>query len=58
MKKRLKSPAFASGVDRAEVAEGFRMLMEAIGGTEDDHLARIIAALRPHAAELGLAPQA
>lgn len=57
VKKRLKSAAFASGVDRAEVAEGLRMLIEEIGGTEDEHLARIIAALRPHAAELGLAPQ-
>ena len=54
VKKRLRSPAFASGVDRAEVAEGLRMLMETIGGTEDEHLARIIAALRPHAEELGL----
>jgi len=57
VKKRLKSPAFASGVNRAEVAEGLRMLMEAIGGSEDEHLARIIAALKPHAAELGLMPQ-
>ena len=57
VKKRLKSPAFASGVDRAEVAEGLRMLMEAIGGSEDEHLARIIAALRPYEVELGLAPQ-
>ena len=57
VKKRLKSPAFASGVDREEVAAGFRMLSEALGGDEDAHLARIIAALKPHAAELGLAPQ-
>lgn len=57
VKKRLKSPAFAAGVDRGEVAEGFRMLIEAVGGSEDEHLARIIAALRPHAAELGLQPQ-
>jgi predicted hydrolase (HD superfamily) len=57
VKKRLKSPAFASGVDRFEVAESLRMLMAEIGGSEDEHLARIIAALRPHAAELGLAPQ-
>lgn len=56
VKKRLKSPAFAAGVDRGEVAEGLRMLMEATGGTEDAHIARIIAALKPHAAELGLAP--
>ncbi len=57
VKKRLKSPAFASGVNRDEVAAGLGMLMAAIGGSEDDHLARIIAALKPHAAELGLLPQ-
>lgn len=56
VKKRLKSPAFAAGVDRGEVAEGLRMLMEAVGGTEDEHLARIIAALKPHAEALGLVP--
>lgn len=57
VKKRLKSPAFAAGVSRAEVAAGLGMLIEAIGGDEDAHIARIIAALKPHAAELGLAPQ-
>ncbi len=56
VKKRLKSPAFAAGVDRHEVAEGLRMLMSALGGSEEDHISRIIGALRPHAADLGLAP--
>ncbi|WP_026853778.1 HD domain-containing protein [Geothrix fermentans] len=54
VKKKLKDKAFAAGVDRHEVAEGFRMLMEAVGGTEDEHLARIIAVLHEHRAELGL----
>ncbi len=54
MKKKLKDKAFAAGVDRFEVAEGFRLLMEAVGGTEEEHLARIIAVLHHHRAELGL----
>ncbi|HJW72444.1 MAG TPA: HD domain-containing protein [Geothrix sp.] len=55
VKKKLKDKAFAAGVDRFEVAEGLRMLIEAIGGTEDEHLARIITVLHAHRAELGLA---
>ena len=55
VKKKLKDKAFAAGVDRFEVAEGFRMLMEATDGTEDDHLARIIGVLHTHREELGLA---
>lgn len=55
VKKKLKDKAFAAGVDRHEVAEGFRMLIEAVGGTEDEHLARIIAVLHAHREELGLA---
>lgn len=55
VKKKLKDKAFAAGVDRFEVAEGFRMLIEAKGGTEDEHLARIIAVLHAHRQELGLA---
>ena len=55
VKKKLKDKAFAAGVDRFEVAEGFRMLMEATGGTEDGHLARIIGVLHEHREELGLA---
>lgn len=54
VKKKLKDKAFAAGVDRFEVAEGLRLLMEAIGGTEDEHLARIIAVLHEHREELGL----
>jgi predicted hydrolase (HD superfamily) len=54
VKKKLKDKAFAAGVDRHEVAEGFRMLMDGVGGTEDEHLARIIAVLHLNRAELGL----
>jgi predicted hydrolase (HD superfamily) len=54
VKKKLKDKAFAAGVDRHEVAEGLRMLIEAVGGTEDEHLARIIAVLHEHRVELGL----
>lgn len=57
VKKKLKDKSFAAGVDRAEVAEGLRMLMDAAGGTEDGHLARIIAVLHAHREELGLMPQ-
>lgn len=55
VKKKLKDKAFAAGVDRFEVAEGLRMLMAAVGGTEEEHLARIIAVLHEHRVELGLA---
>ena len=55
VKKKLKDKAFAAGVDRFEVAEGFRMLQEAVGGTEEEHLARIIAVLHQNRGELGLA---
>ncbi|HET8900513.1 MAG TPA: HD domain-containing protein, partial [Holophagaceae bacterium] len=56
VKKKLKDKAFAAGVDRHEVAEGFRMLSEAAGGTDDEHLARILAVLHAHREELGLLP--
>jgi predicted hydrolase (HD superfamily) len=58
VKKKLKDKTFAAGVDRFEVAEGLRMLMEAAGGTEDGHLARILAVLHAHREELGLLPPA
>ena len=58
VKKKLKDKAFAAGVDRFEVAEGLRMLIEAAGGTEEEHLARIIAVLHRHRTELGLLPPA
>lgn len=54
VKKKLKDKTFAAGVDRHEVAEGLRMLVEAVGGTEDGHLARIIATLHAHREALGL----
>ena len=54
VKKKLKDKAFAAGVDRFEVAEGFRMLIETVGGTEEEHLARIIAVLHSHREALGL----
>jgi predicted hydrolase (HD superfamily) len=54
VRKKLKDKAFAAGVDRAEVTEGLRMLMAEVGGTEDDHLARVIAVLHEHRSELGL----
>lgn len=56
VKKKLKDKAFAAGVDRFEVAEGFRMLTEAAGGTDDEHLARILAVLHANRDELGLLP--
>jgi predicted hydrolase (HD superfamily) len=56
VRKKLKDKAFAAGVDRHEVAEGLRMLIEAVGGTEDEHLARIIGVVHAHRAELGLLP--
>ncbi|HXC16242.1 MAG TPA: HD domain-containing protein [Holophagaceae bacterium] len=56
VKKKLKDKAFAAGVDRHEVTEGFRMLMEATGGTEEGHLVRILAVLHEHREELGLLP--
>lgn len=56
VRKRLKDKAFAAGVDRFEVKEGLRMLMEAAGGTEDEHLSRIISVLHEHREELGLLP--
>jgi predicted hydrolase (HD superfamily) len=48
--KKLKDKAFAAKVERAEVHAGVAML----GVDLSEHIAFIIAALRPHAAELGL----
>lgn len=56
VKKKLKDKAFAAGVDRHEVREGLRMLIEAVGGTEEEHLTRILAVLHAHREELGLLP--
>jgi predicted hydrolase (HD superfamily) len=48
--KKLKDKGFAAKVERAEVHAGVEML----GVDLADHIGFIIAALRPHAAELGL----
>jgi putative nucleotidyltransferase with HDIG domain len=51
VRKKLKQPSFAAAVDREEVREG----AAALGEDFDEHLAFVIAALEPHAEELGLA---
>jgi predicted hydrolase (HD superfamily) len=48
--KKLKDKSFAAKVERAEVYAGTEML----GVDLSEHIAFIISALRPHAAELGL----
>ena len=48
--KKIKDKSFAAGVDRHEVREGARLL----GVELRDHVAFLIEALRPHAAELGM----
>jgi predicted hydrolase (HD superfamily) len=50
VKKKLKQPSFASGVNRADVYEG----AEALGVELDGHIAFVVAAMRPIAGELGL----
>lgn len=51
VKKKLKDKRFAAKVDRHEVRTGAELL----GVELDQHIAFVIEALRPHAAELGLA---
>ncbi len=50
VKKKMKTPAFAAAVNREELREG----AEKLGVDFDEHLAFVIAALEPHADELGL----
>jgi putative nucleotidyltransferase with HDIG domain len=50
VKKKLKQPSFAAGVNRDEVSQG----AEELGVDFDEHVAFVIAALEEHAAELGL----
>ena len=50
VKKKLKDKAFAAKVEREECEAGARLL----GVTMDEHISFLIAALRPHAVELGL----
>lgn len=50
VKKKLKQKSFAAGVERGEVQAGADLL----GVDLTEHIAFVIEALRPHAAELGL----
>jgi putative nucleotidyltransferase with HDIG domain len=50
VRKKLKQPSFAAGVHRDEVYAG----AELIGLSLDEHIANVVAALRPIAKELGL----
>jgi putative nucleotidyltransferase with HDIG domain len=50
VRKKLKQPSFASGVNRDDVYNGAELL----GVELDDHIAFVTAALRPIARELGL----
>ena len=49
-KKKLKQPSFAAGVHRDEVYAGAELL----GLELDEHIANVVAAMQPIAAELGL----
>jgi putative nucleotidyltransferase with HDIG domain len=50
VKKKLKQPSFASGVNRDEVQQGAELLEIDL----DEHIRNVIAALQPIARELGL----
>ena len=50
VKKKLKQPSFASGVNRQDVYEG----AEELGVELDEHIAFVVGAVRPIAGELGL----
>jgi putative nucleotidyltransferase with HDIG domain len=50
VKKKLKTPAFAAGVNRDEVRQG----AEELGVDFDEHVTRVIAALEERSSELGL----
>ena len=52
VKKKLKQPSFAAGVNREEVREG----AEELGVDFDEHLAFLIAAMEDRANDLGIAP--
>jgi putative nucleotidyltransferase with HDIG domain len=51
VKKKLKQPSFAAGVDRDEVRQG----VEELGVDLDEHISFLIEAMEDHADELGLA---
>jgi putative nucleotidyltransferase with HDIG domain len=50
VKKKLKQPSFAAGVNRQDVYEG----ADGLGVELDEHIAFVVAAMRPIAGELGL----
>ena len=52
VKKKMKQPSFAAAVDREELRQGAAEL----GEDFDEHVAFVIAAMQPRAAELGLTP--
>ncbi len=52
VKKKLKQPSFAAGVNRDEVRDG----AEELGVDFDEHVAFVIAAMEERAEELGLTP--
>ena len=54
VKKKLKQPSFAAGVNRDDVTKG----AEELGVELDEHIAFVIAALQPHARDLGLRTEA
>jgi putative nucleotidyltransferase with HDIG domain len=53
LKKKLKQPSFAAGVNRDEVREG----AEELGVDFDEHVATVIAAMEERADVLGLGPR-
>jgi putative nucleotidyltransferase with HDIG domain len=53
VKKKLKQPSFAAGVNRDEVREG----AEELGVEFDEHVAFVIEAMEERAEELGLGPR-
>ena len=54
VRKKLKQPSFAAGVHRDEVYAGAELL----GLELDQHIANVVAAMRPIAAQLGLRTEA
>jgi len=50
VKKKLKTPAFAAGVNRHEVRQG----AEELGVDFDEHVSNVIASMEERSAELGL----